>query len=77
MRMKLRLVAGLSAAGLLALAVPSAADPNENASCVAQTSNVLGPPGTGEDGGPIGGDVVSLLAQFPREACPGVGSPVP
>lgn len=69
----LALVAGILVGG----AGPSAADPNNNASCVAQTGSVLGPPGTGEDGGPIGGDVVSMLAQFPRTACPGVGSPVP
>ena len=67
------------AAGIIALAPGHAAADHldEHASCVAQTSEVLGPPGTGEDGGPIGGDIVALLAQFPREACPGVGSPTP
>ncbi len=71
---KLKLAAAVPlAAWLIALgAEPSAAAPNENASCVAQTSQVLGPPGTGEDGGPIGGDIVSLLAHFPNDACPGV-----
>ena len=79
MRRKLKLFAALPlAAGLVALgAGPSAAAPNENASCVAQTGHALGPPGQGEDGRPIGGDNVRTLTQFPRDACPGVGSPAP
>ena len=77
MRGKLKLLAALPlAAGLVAVgAGPAMAAPNENASCVAQTGNVFGPPG--RHGDPIGGQLMSTLAHVPRNVCPGVGGPIP
>ena len=65
------------AAALVGLgAGPSAAAPNDDkASCVAQTGHALGPPG--QNGEPIGGQMVSLLAHLPRNLCPGADIPVP
>ncbi len=80
MRKRLKLLAALPLAmGLIGLGPgPALAAPNDDrASCVAQTTDALGPPGQGEDGQPIGGDTVRLLAQFPRNACPGADTPVP
>lgn len=77
MRRRLKLLAALPlAAGLVAVGEgPAAAAPNENASCVAQTGHVFGPPG--RHGDPIGGQLISRLAHVPRDRCPGVGGPIP
>ncbi len=78
MRRKLKLLGALPlAAGLIGLgAAPAGAAPNDDkANCVAQTGHVLGPPG--QHGDPIGGGIVSFLAQLPRTFCPGADTPVP
>ena len=78
MRNKMKFLAALALVpGLAGLgAGPALAAPNDDkASCVSQTGHVLGPPG--QNGDPIGGETVSLLAHLPRDFCPGADTPVP